>query len=96
MERSIKSNFFIDLESIQHKLSSEYSLNVCFSRRFPYIYGPSFSQYKPLQNMSVSERSVACIFFQEFYILTRTQGIKYMFLVKIASKRTSLNWRKAI
>ena len=29
--------FLVDLESIQHRLSSDYSLNICFSRRFPYI-----------------------------------------------------------
>ena len=44
-------NFFIDLESIQHKLSPDYNLNVCFSRRFPYIDGPSYSPHKPLQNV---------------------------------------------
>ena len=42
-------NFLIGLESIQHKLSSDYSLNIYFSCRFPYIDGPSFSPYKPLQ-----------------------------------------------
>ena len=52
MERSIRYNFFIDLESIQHQLSSDYSLNICFSRRFPYIDGPSSSPNKPLK-MSV-------------------------------------------
>ena len=41
----------IDLENIQDKLSSDYSLNICFSRRFPYIDGPSFSPYKHLQNV---------------------------------------------
>ena len=52
MERSIRYNlFFIDLEIIQHKLSSDYSLNICFSRSFPCIDGPSFSPYKPLQNV---------------------------------------------
>ena len=45
MERSIRYNFFTDLESVQHKLSSDYSLNICFSRRFPYIDGLSFSPY---------------------------------------------------
>ena len=53
MERSII--FLIDLESIQHKLSSDYSLNICFSRCFLYIDGPSFSPYKPLQNVDVSK-----------------------------------------
>ena len=52
MERLIRYNFLIDLESIQHKLSSDYSLNICFSLRFPYIDGPSFSLYKPLQNVN--------------------------------------------
>ena len=59
-------NFLIDLESIQHKLSSDYSLNIYFSRRFPYIDGPSFSPYKPLQNVDFSKVSNKQ-FFQELY-----------------------------
>ena len=56
MERSKRYNFFlIDLECIQHKLSSDYSLNVYFSLRFPDIDGPSFSPYKPLQNVGFSK-----------------------------------------
>ena len=51
MEKSIRYNFLIDLENILHKLSSDYSFNMCFSRRFPYIDGPSFPPYKPLQNI---------------------------------------------
>ena len=47
--------FLIDLESIQHKLSSHYSLTIYFSRRFPYIDGPSFSPYQPLQNVDFSK-----------------------------------------
>ena len=93
-ERSIRYNFLIDLESIQHELSSDYSLNIYFSRRFPYIDGPSFSLYKLLQ-MSIFQRSVTCSFFFRncTHILIRTQGKKFedMFLVKIASKGTSLN-----
>ena len=59
--------FFIDLESIQHKFSSDYSLNICFSRRFPYIDGPSFLHTNPYK-MSIFERSVTCSFlFQELY-----------------------------
>ena len=50
MESSIRYDFFIDLESIQHKLSSDYSVDIHFSRRFPYIDGPSFSPCKPSQN----------------------------------------------
>ena len=94
IERSMRYSFFIDLERSQHKLSSDYSLNMCFSRRFPYIDGPSFSPYKPLQ-MSVFESSATCSF--SFlrnctHILTRTLGEKFkdMFLVKIESKGTSL------
>ena len=44
-------NFFIDLESIQHELSSDYSLKICFSCSFPYIDGLSFSPYKPVYKM---------------------------------------------
>ena len=54
LERSIRYSFFIDLESIQHKLSSDYSLNICFSHRFLHIDGPSFSPYK----LPIFERSV--------------------------------------
>ena len=67
MERSIRYTFFIDLESIQHKLSSDYSLNIYFSRRFPYIDGPSFSPYKPLQNVDFSKVGNMQFFFQELY-----------------------------
>ena len=55
--------FLIDLESIQHKLSSDYSLNICFSRRFPYIDSPSFSPYKPLQNVDFSKVGNKLFFF---------------------------------
>ena len=58
--------FLIDLESTQHKLSSDYSLNIYFSRRFPYIDGPSFSPYKPYK-MSIFQRSITCSLFQELY-----------------------------
>ena len=47
--------FSIDLENIQHRLSSDYSLDIYFSRRFPYIDGPSFSLYKLLQNVDFSK-----------------------------------------
>ena len=84
----------IDFQSIQHKPSSDYSLNICFSRRFPYIDGPSFSPHKPLQNVDFSKVGSMQFFFRNCtHILTRTQGKKFedMFLVKIASKGTSLN-----
>ena len=55
MERSIRYNFFIDLKSIQHKVSSDYSLNICSSCRFPYVDSLSFSLYKPLQNVNFSK-----------------------------------------
>ena len=91
-------NFLIDLESIQHKLSSDYSLDIYFSRRFPYIDGPSFSPYKPLQNVNFSKvNNMQC--FQELYShIGKDSGEKFedMFLVKIASKRTSITLRKVI
>ena len=83
----------VDLESIQHKLSSDYNLNMCFSRRFPHIDGPSFWPCKPLQNVHFSKVGNMQFFFRNCtHILTRTQGEKFedMFLVKIASKGTSL------
>ena len=55
MERSIRYSFFIDLESIQRKLSSDYSLNTYFSRCLPYIDSPTFSPYKALQNVDFSK-----------------------------------------
>ena len=68
MERSIRYNFFlINLESIQHKLSSDNSLNIYFSRRFLYIDGPSFSPYKPLQNVDFSKVGNMQFLFQELY-----------------------------
>ena len=95
MERSTRYNFFIDLERIQHKLSSDYSLSIYFSCRFPYIDGSSFSPYKPLQNVDFSKVGKLQLFFFRncTHILTRTQGKKFedMFLVKIASKGISLS-----
>ena len=93
MERSIRYKFLIDLESIQHKLSSDYSLIIYFSRRFPYINGPSFSPYKPLQNVDFSKVGNMQFFFQELYShIDKNPGEKFedMFLVKIANKGTSL------
>ena len=84
----------IDLESIQRKPSSDYSLDICFARRFPYIDGPSFSPYKPLQNVDFSKVGNMQFFFRNCtHILTRTQGKKFedMFLVKIAGEGTSFS-----
>ena len=67
MEKSKGIIFLIDLESIQHKLSSDYSLDICFLRRLPYIDGPSFSPYKPLQNVNFSKVCNMQFFFQELY-----------------------------
>ena len=82
----------IDLESIQHKLSSNYSVNTYFLHCFPYIDSPSFSPYKPLQNVDFSKVSNMQFLSGTTHILTRTQGEKFedMFLIKIASKGTSL------
>ena len=75
MERSIRYISLIDLESIQHKLSTDYSLNIYFSRCFPYNDGPSFSPYKPLQNVDFSKVGNMQFFFRNCtHILTRTQG----------------------
>ena len=93
MERSIRYNCLIDLQSIQHKLSSDYSLTIYFSLLFLYIGGPSFSPYKPLQNVDFSKVGNMQLFFRNCtYILTKTQEERFedMFLVKIASKRSSL------
>ena len=83
----------IDLESIQHKLSSDYSLNIYFSHRFPYIDGPSFSPCKPLQNVDFSKVGNMQYFCQESYShIDKNSGEKFedMFLVNIASKGTSV------
>ena len=83
----------IDLESLQHKLSSDYSLNIYFSRRFPYIDGPSFSPYKPLKDVDFSKVGNIQFFFQELYSHTAKNSgdmSEDMFLIKIASKGTSL------
>ena len=90
MERSIRYNFF---HWFGEHSTYDYSLNIYFSRRFPYIDSPSFSPYKPLQNVDFSKVGNMQVFFRNCtHILTRTQGKKFedMFLVKIASKRTSL------
>ena len=51
MKLSIRYNFWIDLDDTNTKLSFDYSLNICFSCRFPFTDGQWFSQYKPLQNV---------------------------------------------
>ena len=85
----MRCGFLIDLESIQHELSSDYSLNIYFLFRFPHIDGPSLSPYKPLQNVDFSKVGNMQLFFRNCtHILTRTQGKKLddMFLVKIKLK----------
>ena len=67
MEKSKRYIFFIDLESIQHKLSSDYSLGIYSSPCFPYVDGPSFSPYKPLQNVDCSKVGNMQVFFLELY-----------------------------
>ena len=64
MERSIRYNFLIDLESIQHMLSFDYSLNICFSRPFLYGDGPSFSPFKPSQNIKFRKVRNMQVFFR--------------------------------
>ena len=67
MERLIRYIFLIDLESIKDKLSSDDSLNISFSHRFRYIDSPSFSLYKPLQNVDFSKVDTMR-FFPELYL----------------------------
>ena len=63
MERSISIIFCIDLESIQHKLSSEYSLHVS-GAVFLILMVHHFLRISPLE-MSVFERSVTGSYFPE-------------------------------
>ena len=53
----VEKVFLVDLESVQHKLSSDKSLNTCYSSRFSHIDGPSFSSIK-VYRMSIVERSL--------------------------------------
>ena len=74
-----------------------YSLNIYFSRPFRYIEGPSFSPYKPLQNVDFSKVANVKFFFRNCtHILTRTQEKKLedMFFVKITSEGTSFTLKK--
>ena len=62
LDEIVDKTFFIDLDSIRNKLLSDYSLNLCFSGRFPTLminHFPSTNPYK----MSGFERSVACSLF---------------------------------
>ena len=94
MERLISYDFLIDFESIQHKLSSDYTLNIYVSRAvFPLLMVHHFLHIN-LYKMSIFERSVTCsFFFQELYsLLKRNQGENFGdMLVKIANKVTVLN-----
>ena len=87
-----KVKFFIDFQSIKHTLLSDYSLNICFWRCFLYIDGPSFSPYKPLQNVNFRKVGNMQIFPELYSYIHKNSGerFEYMFLVKIASKGTSL------
>ena len=66
MERSIRYNFLIDLENIQHKLSSDYSSLKGSRAVFPVLMVHHFLRTNP-HKMSIFERSVTCGFFQELY-----------------------------
>ena len=81
--------FFIDLESIQHKLSSDYSLNICFSRCFPYIDGPKFSPYKPLQNVNFWKVGIMQLF--SGIVLTYWQELREK-VWGYVSRRNSKQW----
>ena len=75
LDGKVDKAYFIDLESIQHKLSSDYGLNMSFPSRFTYIDGPSFYPYKPLQNVLFERSGNTQFFFRNCtHILTRTPG----------------------
>ena len=54
----------IDLDNIHNKLSSDYSLNMCFFAIFPILMVNHFLRAKPLQNVHF-ERSVTCRFIRK-------------------------------
>ena len=61
------------------------SFYLCFSRRFLFSDGQSFSEYKTLQNVRF-EWSVACRLFSRVVpIRTQAKKFKDVFLVKTAS-----------
>ena len=79
--------------SIQHKLSTDYSLSIRFLHQILCTDGLSFSLYKPLQNLNLWKVGNMQFSFKNcIHILTRTKGEKFedMFLVKIVNKATSL------
>ena len=43
-----------------------YTLNICFSCRFPYTDGKSFSRYKPLEHVNFG-RSISCRLFSRIW-----------------------------
>ena len=65
MERTITYNFFIDLESIQHKLSFDYSFSLYVSRPVFPILMVHTSLRTNLYKMFIFERSVICSYFKE-------------------------------
>ena len=94
MERSIRYNFLLIWRAFN--ISSHLIIVLIYISRavFPILMVHHFLHTNPYK-MSIFQRSVTCSFFFRncTHILTRTQGEKFedMFLVKIASKRTSLN-----
>ena len=88
----IRYNFF-DLDSIHNKLSSDYTLNICFSCRFSHADGQSFPQYNTLKIVHFLKVGKMPILFANCtHLLTRTQEKKFedVFLIKIANKGTTL------
>ena len=63
---SVRYISLINLDNIHNKLSSDYSLTVCFSHHFPYTVtdGQSFSRYKfALTSCSFSKGQLHADFF---------------------------------
>ena len=71
--------FFIDWDSIHNKLPSDYSLNICFSRRFLYADSPEIVQSCSEYRMFIFETSVTLRFFHKLYppVFTRTPEKKF-------------------
>ena len=94
MEKSKRYNFFWLIWRTFNISSHLIIVSIYISRAvFPILTVHHSLRTNPYK-MSIFQRSVTCSFFRNrAHILTRTQGKKFqdMFLIKIASKGTSLN-----
>ena len=88
MKMLIRYTFLFDLDSIQKKLSSDYSLSIRFSCHFAFSNGQSFCQYKPLQIVRFCRVGSIPFFNELCSSIDKNTGEKFedVFLVKIANK----------